>query len=484
MQATIKTSTASKGQQCKVLLADKKKSILKYFDKDEESLVLKKLANEQRVVVNAPGSFTAFYLPPESDSSGEALEKARNFGFEVQEKLKDESFDRLFIQSEWESSELLLAFLEGYQLGAYRFNKYKTEKKENSIKELLVQSDHISDKEIQELQNLVRAVYYARDLVNEPVITLTAEELAKEIQSTGKASGFKVDVFNLSKIRSFKMGGLLAVNSGSPLPPTFSILEYSPKKPLNEKPIVLVGKGVVFDTGGLSLKPTPNSMDFMKCDMAGAAAVVGVMKALADNNIPVKVVGLIPATDNRPGQNAITPGDVITMYNGKTVEILNTDAEGRLILGDALAYAEKFDPLLVIDLATLTGSALAAIGHEGMVYMGTADKETKNILEGCGLQVHERLVEFPLWKEYGKQIESDIADLKNLGGPYAGAITAGYFLSHFTNRPWLHLDIVGPAFLKSPDNYRGKNGTGTGVRLMYEFIKRIASKKHGKTQKK
>jgi leucyl aminopeptidase len=237
-----------------------------------------------------------------------------------------------------------------------------------------------------------------------------------------------------------------------------------------------VGKGVVYDTGGLSLKPTPNSMDYMKSDMAGAAAVIGAMYSLAKNNIPAYVIGLIPATENRLDGNAITPGDVITMHSGKTVEIMNTDAEGRLILADALSYASKYKPQLVIDLATLTGSAARAIGKEGIVYMGNAPEEIKTDFEDSGKQVYERLVEFPLWEEYNTQIESSIADLKNLGGADAGAITAGKFLEHFVNYHWLHLDIAGGAFLTAPDSYRGKNGTGLGVRLLYHFISSKAKK--------
>jgi leucyl aminopeptidase len=265
---------------------------------------------------------------------------------------------------------------------------------------------------------------------------------------------------------------LLSVNLGSQEPPTFTILEWRPENAVNTAPIVLIGKGVVFDTGGLSLKPTPAAMDMMKCDMAGAAAVVSAIYAAAKNQLPLHIVGLVPATDNRPGENAMAPGDVITMYDGTTVEVLNTDAEGRLILADALSFAAKYKPELVIDLATLTGAAARAIGKEGIVMMGTATAEQKNTLQQAGETAYERLVEFPLWEEYAKHIESDIADLKNLGLAEAGAISAGKFLEHFTSYPWIHLDIAGPAYLTGPDSYRGKNGTGTGVRLLYHFLKK------------
>jgi leucyl aminopeptidase len=271
------------------------------------------------------------------------------------------------------------------------------------------------------------------------------------------------------------MGGLLAVNRGSVTPPTFTIMEYKPAKARNKKPVVLVGKGVVYDTGGLSLKPTPNSMDTMKCDMAGAAAVSCAMYAIAKAELNVHIIALVPATDNRPGENAYTPGDVIKMYDGQTVEVLNTDAEGRMILGDALAYAKKYKPELVMDFATLTGAAAAAIGSYGIVCMGTASEETKAKLKNAGNNVHERLVEFPFWEDYAKLIKSDIADMKNIGGPVGGAITAGKFLEKFTDYPWMHFDIAGPAFLGSNDSYRGKNGTGVGVRLIFDFIKNYQS---------
>jgi leucyl aminopeptidase len=247
-------------------------------------------------------------------------------------------------------------------------------------------------------------------------------------------------------------------------------MEWKPKGATNIKPIVLVGKGVVYDTGGLSLKPTPNSMDIMKCDMGGSAAVVGTMYAISKAKLKIHVVGLVPATDNRPSGNAYAPGDVITMHNGSTVEVLNTDAEGRLILADALSYAKKYNPKIVIDLATLTGAAARAIGKQGIVAMGN-DQQTLCDLKESGHRVHERLAEFPFWEEYKDDLKSTVADLKNLGGAEAGAITAGKFLEHFTDYPYTHLDIAGPAFTQIPFNYRGQGGTGVGVRLLFDFLK-------------
>jgi leucyl aminopeptidase len=215
-------------------------------------------------------------------------------------------------------------------------------------------------------------------------------------------------------------------------------------------------------------------MDMMKSDMGGAAAVIGAMYAVAKAKLPIHVIALVPATENRPGGNAYAPGDVIKMHSGLNVEVLNTDAEGRMILADALSYAKKYKPQLVIDLATLTGAAVRAIGPQGIVYMGTAGDDVKQNLTASSYHVYERLVEFPMWDEYDDMIKSEIADIKNIGGPYAGATTAGMFLKYFTDYPWLHLDIAGPAFLDKPDGYRPRFGSGVGVRLLFDFLKKQA----------
>jgi leucyl aminopeptidase len=210
----------------------------------------------------------------------------------------------------------------------------------------------------------------------------------------------------------------------------------------------------------------------MKDDMSGAAAVASAIYAIALAGLPVHVVGLIPVTDNKIGPEAIFPGDIINMHNGITVEVLNTDAEGRLILADALSYAARYNPELVIDLSTLTGSAVRAIGKFGIVAMQMKAIHEMELLCQSGWQVYERIVEFPSWDEYAELIKSDIADLKNVGPSEAGAITAGKFLEKFTNYPFIHLDIAGPAFLEKRDSYRGQGGTGVGVRLLFDFIKR------------
>ena len=371
----------------------------------------------------------------------------------------------------------LAEYVEGMILGGYRFTKYLTgvDDKIRGAQIINLPATEISQPALEQLEAVLYATYKARDLVNEPQSYLTAVKLGEEIEQLGETYGFSVETLDKAKIQTLKMGGLLAVNKGSFAPPRFSILEFKHPKAKNKKPIVLVGKGVVFDTGGINLKPSQGSLDMMKCDMAGAATVIGAMVAVSKAQLPVHLIALVPATDNRVGNEAYLPGDVITMYDGTTVEVLNTDAEGRLILADALHYAKKYDPELVLDFATLTGAAVRSLGQHAICYMGTADKTIKDNLENSGDNVHERLVEFPLWNEYGNALRSNIADLKNIGGPTAGQITAGKFLQHFTDYPWLHFDIAGPAFLRAADSYRTKEGTGVGVRLIFDFLKKYNS---------
>jgi leucyl aminopeptidase len=436
----------------------------------ERSWASSRLEGEEKIIsINRYTHWIYLVKAPKKAADWQKAEAWRGAGNKLAAALKQQKITNFQISGQPHQQ---LHLLEGLLLSLYSFDKYKTKKKNNwRLLELLLGNDQLSIEQVQEVQQVITATCAARTLVNEPVVYLTALQLSRELEQLGKQAGFTVEVFEEGKIQSLKMGGLLAVNAGSTQPPTFNVLEYKPENAINQKPLILVGKGVVYDTGGLSLKPTPGSMDLMKSDMSGAATVAGAIYAVAANKLPVYVVALIPATDNRPGEEAITPGDVISMCDGTTVEILNTDAEGRLILADALSYARRYKPQLVLDWATLTGAAARAIGPEGTVCMGTAEEEVMKALKEAGEQTYERLVEFPLWEEYEKQLESSIADLTNLGGPNAGAITAGLFLKHFTDYPWVHFDIAGPAFLTKPDSYRGKGGTGVGVRLLYRFIK-------------
>ncbi len=409
-----------------------------------------------------------------------AMEEFRKAGFRLERLCKAHKIKSL--QTEFHPSQPKghEALLEGLMLSSYRFDRYLKSSKstahrkgspEKDSKSFSVHPLNLSKETTSELVELCRAVYIARDLVNEPQSVLGAVELAQAFKAMGKDSGFKVKVWNKARIEEEGMGGIMAVNRGSVRPPTFTIMEYKPAGAVNKQPILLVGKGVVYDTGGLSLKPTPGSMDSMKCDMAGAAAVGATMQAIAKNRLPVYVIALVPATDNRPGGDAYAPGDIIRISDGTTVEVLNTDAEGRLILADALHYAKRFKPELVVDLATLTGSAVMALSSHATPCMGTADRAQVQAMVDAGFRCYERLVPIPIWEEYGEMIKTSVADLKNIGGREAGAITAAKFLEHFTDYPWLHLDIAGPAFLDGESTYRGKHGTGHGVRLLYAYLR-------------
>jgi leucyl aminopeptidase len=400
------------------------------------------------------------------------LESARKIGFKLHAQLNEYDQETLAVVNRGVENQECIAFTEGVALTNYRFLKYLTKEKDTTfaLREIHVVDDGLIEEEVDKLDHLVKAVTLTRDLVNEPLSYLSAVQLSADMEKMGEEAGFTVEVFNKKKIESLKMGGLLAVNKGSVDPPTFSILTWKPENAVNTHPIVLVGKGVVYDTGGLSLKPTQDSMDYMKCDMGGAAAVAGAMYAVARNQVPVWVIGLVPATDNRPDGNAYVPGDVVTMYDGTTVEVLNTDAEGRMLLADALSYARQYDPEVVIEVSTLTGSAQAAIDKFGIVGMGNASREIMENLKESGEYTCERIAEFPFWEEYKEQLKSTIADLKNIGGKYAGAITAGKFLEHFTDYPYIHLDIAGSAFNKVSFNYRGKGASGVGVRLLYHYL--------------
>jgi len=370
----------------------------------------------------------------------------------------------------------ILAFVEGLGLSAYQFLKYKKDAKEetDSMRELKISAHAIRKEEVEDLNIMIDAVCKCRDLVNEPVSELDATKLAAAVKEMGTASGARVEVMGKKKIESLKMGGLLAVNKGSIDPPTFTIMEWKPIEPLNNKPYVLVGKGVVYDTGGLNIK-TGNYMENMKSDMAGAATMASVLYAIARLRLNVHVIALLPATDNRPDGNAYASGDVITMHSGLTVEVINTDAEGRMIMADALSYAKKYDPKLVIDAATLTGAAARAIGKYGIVAMESGASRPMRRLKEAGERTYERIAEFPFWEEYEDLIKSNIADIKNLGGAEAGMITAGKFLYKFTDYPFIHLDIAGPAFYDKKDKYHPAGGTGFGVRMLVEFFKGIVN---------
>jgi len=445
-----------------------------YFSEKEIKYIKSEISKNKKELISLNKIDNWFFvqLIPKEKQEFKKLEKIRIAGDKIVSIINENKLCKVQIIGSDSLKKETLALAEGMVLGNYQFLKYKkdSEKKKNTLVELGIFSKEISNKNIEDLNTVIDCTCFSRILVNEPLSYLNAEKLSEEIENKGEETGAKVEILTKKKIESLKMGGLLAVNKGSIDPPTFTIIEWKPKNKKNDKPIVFVGKGVVFDTGGLNLK-TGEYMNDMKQDMGGAATVAGAINAIAKAKLPFHVIALIPATDNRLDGNAYVTGDVITMFDGTTVEVINTDAEGRMILADALAYAKKYDPALVIDFATLTGSAQRAIGKYASVAMQSKAKKELRKLQESGENVYERIVEFPLWEEFGEEIKSGIADIKNLGGVTGGAITAGKFLEHFTDYPYIHMDIAGTAYMNKKDSYRGIYGTGVGVRLLFDFIK-------------
>jgi leucyl aminopeptidase len=366
------------------------------------------------------------------------------------------------------------AIVEGALLAAYQFNKYRSNAKPPAeAKSLVLFKSGLTrtaalQKSIEIAQNIVPGVYLARDLTNEPPSVTTARFLGEQAERHCRGRGLSVEVWSKKKIESMKLAGLLAVNRGSHEEPRFIKIHYKPsRKP--KKKVALIGKGITFDSGGLSLKPA-KSMETMKLDMAGGAAVIGTMSCLPKFDLDVEVTGYIPTTDNLPGHNAQKPGDVIHYLNGKTIEVLNTDAEGRLILADALALAAQQKPDYMINLATLTGACMVALGtHVAGIFSN--DQALADELIRCAQATGEKLWQLPLVKEYKEMIKSSVADMKNIGGSHGGAITAALILQEFVGDvPWAHLDIAGPAFAESDNAICPKGGTGFGVRTLLRFL--------------
>ncbi len=373
------------------------------------------------------------------------------------------------------AGQLVAAIAEGAALALYKYDAYMTETEGKNFRLgeiVLLGSKGAQEKACKEALRRTRivceAVCLARDLQNAPGNAMYPETLADSARASAAKHGYRASIWDKKRIEQSGFGGLTAVSAGSARPPRFIILEHNgARKDLDT--IVLVGKGVTFDSGGISIKPAAGMAE-MKMDMSGAAAVIATMEAAARLAIPVHLVGLIPSTENMPGCSAMRPGDIITHYGGKTSEVDNTDAEGRLILADTLAYAKQFKPDAVIDLATLTGACVVALGAHATGMMGN-DEGLMRRLTDAGLETYERVWELPLFEEYEKQIKSDVADVKNVGGRWAGAITAALFLKKFVdNYKWVHLDIAGTAILEESLPYAPKGGSGVGVRLLLRFL--------------
>lgn len=373
-----------------------------------------------------------------------------------------------------DQAEIAQAIVEGACLGIYSYDKYFTENKPSrKLAKLVILTDEGTDlnkvkRGIAVGEAIANGVTLARDLTNAPSNELYPEALANQAKALAGLN-VKVTVLNKAQIEKLGMGGLIAVNQGSVRPPFFVIMEWNGGKK-GEAPVVLVGKGLTFDSGGISIKPAAG-MGEMKMDMGGAAAVIGTMRSVAELKLPVNVVALVPTTENMPSGSAFKPGDVISFMNGKTAEIDNTDAEGRLVLADALVYASRYKPQAVIDLATLTGACVIALGNVASGLLGNNEGLNGKIRE-AGERSYDRVVELPLWEEYEELIKSDIADVKNSGGRAAGTISAALFLQHFVDGyPWAHLDIAGTAMIPKGYGYLNKGGTGAGVRLLVDMLR-------------
>ncbi|MBM4170867.1 MAG: leucyl aminopeptidase [Ignavibacteria bacterium] len=365
----------------------------------------------------------------------------------------------------------LQTMVEGFGLGNYSFDKYKSSKDKTESLNVIFHytNQNALKKSIQNALNIIDSVYFTRDLVNEPAITLTPIELGRRTKKKLSKFGIKTTILDKRQLIKRKMNAILSVGGASENQPCMIVMSYKPKiKP--RKKIALVGKGVTYDSGGLSIKPTSGMLK-MKADMAGGAVVIGTLMAAAKLKLPIQIIGIVPAAENMIGGKSYKPGDIIRAYSGKSIEVKDTDAEGRIILADALHYASQQKPDEIIDFATLTGACAVALG---LIAAGlfTKNDQLSNKLINSGQRTFERVWRLPFWNDYNSQIKSEIADVSNLGPRWGGAITAGKFLEHFVDKkiPWAHLDIAGPAIKHELTNYTKEFDTGFGVRLMVDYL--------------
>ena len=372
------------------------------------------------------------------------------------------------------SVEVAQAMVEGAILGSYQFTVYRTAAAEHAVegmKILIPQKGQL--KQVSEGVRrgiaTAEATVFVRDLCNHPSNVLTPTKVAEEAKAIAKAEKISIKILEQKEMERLGMGALLGVARGSQEPPKFIILEYNGTKKKDERPVVLVGKTITFDTGGISLKPAEN-MEHMKADMTGGAEVLASIRAAARLKLPLRLISILPVAENMPGGRAMKPGDVVTTLSGKTVEVQNTDAEGRLILADGLAYAMRYKPAALIDIATLTGACVVALGQFAIGMFGT-DQALKEQVRKSGQKAGERVWEMPLWEEYFEQLKSDVADMRNIGGRGGGMITAALFLSKFVGDcPWVHLDIASTDWSERERAYVPKGPTAIGTRLLLQYL--------------
>jgi len=371
--------------------------------------------------------------------------------------------------------ELAQALVEGALLGTYQFTEYLSDRKAGAKPVTRLTVLAADAWQVDDLREGARrgaaaaeAAMFVRDLCNHPSNVMTPTRVAAEAKKIGRERGVRVKILERVQAERLGMGAFLGVARGSHEPPKFIILEYHGGR-RNGKPVVIVGKTITFDTGGISLKPAEN-MEQMKADMTGGAEVLATVRAASRLRLPIHLIGILPATENMPGGRAIKPGDILKSLSGKTVEVQNTDAEGRLILADGLAYAARLKPAAVIDIATLTGACVVALGQFAIGMFGNDDTLKRSVRE-AGLRAGERVWEMPLWEEYFEQLRSDVADMRNIGGRGGGMITAALFLSKFVgDHPWVHLDIASTDWSERERAYIPKGPTGIGTRLLIQYL--------------
>ena len=413
--------------------------------------------------------FGLFLIIPFLDNSDFYNLDIENQGGLIFDKISNDFYENInfYIDDEFYSSNLL----RGFCLKSYKFENYKSSTNKSKIKNILVLSQNYSKikSSFQFDLNLVKGVYFARDLVWKPANILNPKSFAEACKKL-KKFGVKVKILNENNLKKIGMTSLLAVGQGSRQESHVVVMEWFGGKK-NEKPLTVVGKGVCFDSGGLSLKPA-KSMEDMKWDMGGAATVTGLMKAVSSNKIKKNVVGIIGLVENMPDGNAQRPGDVIKSFSGKTIEVLNTDAEGRLVLADLLSWAEKnINPAFMIDLATLTGAMIVSLGKVRAGLFCNNNNLTKKI-EASGEKTGDKVWSMPLDEEYDKMINTEIADMKNIGGMGAGSITAACFLQrHVEKTPWAHLDIAGVTWLSNSTKTSPIGASGWGVKLLFDLTR-------------
>ncbi|HZE68163.1 MAG TPA: leucyl aminopeptidase [Pyrinomonadaceae bacterium] len=385
-------------------------------------------------------------------------------------------------RAEGDVQDVSAAAVEGAIIGLFEPDKYRTvDKEKREVERLVVVIEGADDaalrKGVETGRLIGEAVNYTRDLSNEPGAYMTPTVMAERAKELATEFGLSVDILDEAQMAQEGMGSLLSVARGSDEPAKLIILKYSPSQKHKENGLLaFVGKGITFDSGGISLKPGEN-MELMKYDMTGGATVMGALRAIAQLKPPMSILGVVPCSENLPSGHATKPGDVVTAMTGKTIEVINTDAEGRLILADAIAYAKKLGATQVIDMATLTGAVSIALGDVNAAILGT-DQELIDEVIAAGREVGEKFWQLPLDKEYSKQIKSDIADIKNVGGRKGGTITAAAFLKEFADGlSWAHLDIAGTAWGDEAKPYRAKGPTGIAVRTLINIVKRAVNAK-------